>query len=170
MPFVASGFDEWRFGYSLNPPKPDMYPHQYSQVFVTAQLDRGQPQRSRGPGSAFPTSIIGQRSWKWPGSLHLQQASPGLTAAPAAEVWPRDWWREHKGGDGRWYLQRSPFCPSPWVPVPLDATTPLWGSRGPLNTQPGTGIGRERAGREGEGRERERERLVRGSPTPWARH
>ncbi len=36
---------------------------------------------------------------KMAGSPHLQQAGPGLPAAPVAEGWPRDWWREEKKED-----------------------------------------------------------------------
>ncbi len=69
-----------------------MYPPWYSQVSGTARLDR-----ESGTRTSNPTSIMGHWSWKCPGSPHLQQAGPGLTAAPAAEGWARDCRREYWG-------------------------------------------------------------------------
>ncbi len=108
-----------------------------------------------GTRTSNPTSIMGQWSWKCPGSPHLQQAGPGLTAAPAAEEWARDCRREDDGDAVGSGPPPRRGRRSPW-PLPL-----LCGARGAAGTW-------DRARERGEGRrrERERERLVRGSPTP----
>ncbi len=122
-----------------------------------------------GTRTSNPTSIIGQWSWKCPGSPHLQQAGPGLTASPAAEGWARDCRREYSEE-----VVGSGPPPSPGVTVGLAIPTPWRGLRGHRQPRPGSGDGaRERGRWEGRGeRERERERELagarrpRGSPTP----
>ncbi len=143
--------------------KPDRYPPQYSQVFGTARLDRGQPPGSRRPGSAFPPP-----SWdNGPGN----DPGPRISSRPAQALPPPQRQKDGQviGGERKKAvlarrLQRSAPPPrrgylSPW-PLP-----PRCGVRGGPGTRDlGAGTGRERDGREGEGREREK--LVRESPTP----
>ncbi len=120
-----------------------------------------------GTRTSNPTSIMGHWSWKCPGSPHLQQAGPGLTAAPAAEGWAmdcrREYWGEVVGSGPPPRRGNRSLCPSRSCPCPLRG-----GARGATGSRDlGAGTGREREGdgRDG-GRERERERLGRGSPTP----
>ncbi len=108
----------WRFGYSLNPPRPDMYPPWYSQVSGTARLDRGSSRRVGDPD---------QQSHLHHGTVVLEvprvpaspAGRPGLTAAPAAEGWARDCRREYCGE-----VVGSGPPPSPWVTVTLSIPTP----------------------------------------------
>ncbi len=149
----------WRFGYSLNQPRPDMYPDLILTGIWYCPAWSGAAPGESGTRTSNPTSIMGQWSWKCPGSPHLQQVGPGLTAAPAAEGWARDCRREYCGE-----VVGSAPPPSPGVTVALSIPTPWRGSRGHRQPQPGSWDW-EGDGREG-GRERERERLGRGSPTP----
>ncbi len=154
----------WRFGYSLNQPRPDMYPPWYSQVSGTARLDRGQPPESRGPGPAIPPP-----SWdSGPGSA----PGPRISSRSAQALPPPP---RQKGGQGiagestveRWWALPPP---SPGVTVALSIPTPWRGSRGHRQPQPGSwDWARERRRWEGrEKRERERE-ITPGLADPWAR-
>ncbi len=152
----------WRFGYSLNQPRPDMYPPWYSQVSGTARLDRGQPPESRGPGPAIPPP-----SWdSGPGSA----PGPRISSRSAQALPPPP---RQKGGQGiagestveRWWALPPP---SPGVTVALSIPTPWRGSRGHRQPQPGSwDWARERRRWEGrEKRERERERDYAGARRP----
>ncbi len=138
-----------------------MYPPQYSHVFGTARLDRGQPPRSRGHSHLHHWTVV----------LEMTRG-PRISSRPAQAL-PlpqRQKYGQGIGGESRKavmarYLQRSPLCPLAVGTCPPGRYYHAVGFEGgpeyaTWNWNRARGSWERRRG------DRERERIVRGSPTP----
>lgn len=65
MPHLELRIGELRSGYGLNPPMCGIYPLEYSPVYNTSQLDRGQPAVHQGPGPMQPPPSCGIGPGTW---------------------------------------------------------------------------------------------------------